>query len=355
MPLHAKNRSSRCLLAASLIIAALHGECVLGQSNTAGSITGTVIDSITGSSLEFANVFLGQTTIGSSSSVGGTFGLHGVSPGLYNLVVSLVGYNRKIIPILVRSGDTVRIRVRMTSRILSAGEVQVEAEAPKEWRKSLTRFTDAFFGDGNPRDCRILNPEVLNFRVEGTSLIAWTDSLVRFENPYLGYTVSVALMLFRWGIDVDSGRCVVYPFFAEPKISDNRLRSTWVSHRKEVYRGSLEHFLKAIVTHRTREEGFTVKSGTLTMGFAKPLPEEDIETSQYLRSPFVEWVPPRWLRVEYVESTLPPNLLHRVGQRVLIDSSGVLITPLAISVEGSWADKRVGDMLPIDVLVEVKP
>ncbi len=348
-------RSTWRHLAALFLVVIVSGTCARGQSGRTGTVTGTVADSTTGASLEFANAFLAHTTIGDNSAVDGRFALRSVPAGLYNLVVSLVGYERKIIPILVRSGDTLRIRVRMSPRILSAGEVQVEAETPKAWRESLERFEEAFFGESNPRDCRLLNPEVLNFRTEETSLVAWTDSLIRFDNPYLGYQVEAALIMFRWGVNVDTGRCVVYPHFSEPRTSDDALHASWVAHRTEVYRGSLEHFLKAIVGHRIREEGFAVKSGTLTMGFSKPLTEEDIETSQYLNTPFVQWIPPEWLHIEYVESTMPPNLLHRVGSRVLIDSSGVLLTPLAISVEGRWADQRVGDMLPLDALMTVKP
>jgi hypothetical protein len=325
------------------------------QEERTFSVSGVVVDSVNGTPLEYANIFLAQTTLGTSSLGDGRFTFDRVPGGVYELVVSLVGYERKVIPLLVHATHPAHLTVRLAPRAVSVPEIRVEAESPKEWREGLSRFEEAILGESNPRDCRLENPEVLNFRVDGTSLIAWTDSLVRIENPFLGYEVTLAVGFFRWGIDEDTGKCVIFPRFVEMPSSDTEGRATWERHRREAYEGSLEHFLRAVVHRRTREEGFSMMSGTLAHGFHKPLPEEEIETSPVTGFPFVEWRLPEWIQVEYRGGEWLPNYLHRIGPRVLIDSSGVLATPLAFTIEGPWARLRFGDMLPTDALPRLQP
>jgi hypothetical protein len=336
------------------LIAGFAGAAAAQEERTF-SVSGVVVDSVSGTPLEYANVFLAQTTLGTSSLRDGRFTFDRVSGGLYELVVSLVGYERKVIPLLVHATHPARLTVRLAPRAVSVAEIRVEVESPKEWHEGLRRFEEAVLGESNPRDCRMQNPEVLNFRVDGTSLIAWTDSLIRIENPFLGYEVTLAVGFFRWGVDEDTGKCVIFPHFVEMASPEAERKEAWERHRREAYEGSLEHFLRAVVHRCTREEGFSMKSGTLTHGFQKPIPEEEIETSPVVGYPFVEWRPPEWIQVEYRGGEWLPNYLHRIGPRVLIDSSGALATPLAFTIEGPWARQRFGDMLPTDALPRAQP
>ena len=63
------------------------------------TVSGQVRDNSTGLPLQFANVFVNNTTINTVTDAQGKYSLSGISPGTYELVVSYVGYitlNRKI-------------------------------------------------------------------------------------------------------------------------------------------------------------------------------------------------------------------------------------------------------------------
>ncbi|MFN9325658.1 MAG: carboxypeptidase-like regulatory domain-containing protein, partial [Flavobacteriales bacterium] len=62
-----------------------------------GQVTGTVTDSRTRAPLPFVNVLLEGTTVGATTGEDGRFVITDVKPGLYNVIVSSVGYQRRVV------------------------------------------------------------------------------------------------------------------------------------------------------------------------------------------------------------------------------------------------------------------
>src|SRR3990172_6712818 len=62
-----------------------------------GTITGRLVDSETGDPLIGANVFFEGTMIGSASDLDGNYTIGKVPSGTYQLVISMIGYARKIV------------------------------------------------------------------------------------------------------------------------------------------------------------------------------------------------------------------------------------------------------------------
>jgi len=80
-----------CLILVSTMLSGTFGQI--------GSIRGKVIDSITNETLPGANAYIevGKALIGASTDVYGYFHIKGLNPGVYNVNISYVGYNKKII------------------------------------------------------------------------------------------------------------------------------------------------------------------------------------------------------------------------------------------------------------------
>ena len=88
-----------------------------------GSITGTISDSDKGIELPGVNIIVKGTYYGSSSDLEGRYRLHDISPGSYDIEVSMIGY--KIIlktGVLVEAGKTITIDFKMEETVLSFGE-----------------------------------------------------------------------------------------------------------------------------------------------------------------------------------------------------------------------------------------
>ena len=88
-----------------------------------GSITGTISDSDKGTELPGVNIIVKGTYYGSSSDLEGRYRLNDISPGSYDMEVSMIGY--KIIlktGVLVEAGKTITIDFKMEETVLSFGE-----------------------------------------------------------------------------------------------------------------------------------------------------------------------------------------------------------------------------------------
>lgn len=61
-------------------------------AGTVGKISGKVTDEATGEPLISTNVVIQGTSLGAATDIDGNYTILGVPPGVYTLVVSMVGY-----------------------------------------------------------------------------------------------------------------------------------------------------------------------------------------------------------------------------------------------------------------------
>lgn len=90
-------------------------------------ITGRVIDKTDGTPLVGASIRLEGTGLGSFALKDGTFLIKGVKKAKYTLLVTIVGYESKHIPVQVFDNDSVFLLIELKSKPLSTGEVVVSA------------------------------------------------------------------------------------------------------------------------------------------------------------------------------------------------------------------------------------
>jgi hypothetical protein len=172
--------------------------CVRAELKGVSVIRGTVIDQETRDPIHFANVFLANTTIGTATTPAGQFELKHISPGSYHLVIHHIAYEPKIIEIDLLTEKQLGLVVELTPRVISGEAVEVVGRREKAWRKHLKTFQDALLGQTeNAGSCEILNPVVLDFRIEKGWLIADSDSILCLRNQALGYELKFVLGEFR--------------------------------------------------------------------------------------------------------------------------------------------------------------
>lgn len=103
-----------------------------------GKIAGKVTDAETREPLIGINVLIEGTTMGAATGLDGSFIINNVEPGVYTLVFSGVGYQKKIVTnVTVASDFTTRIDMVLSSEAIGLETVVVEATKPLV-RKDLT-------------------------------------------------------------------------------------------------------------------------------------------------------------------------------------------------------------------------
>lgn len=186
------------------------------QSPPRATLAGRVTDAAIGGPLPGANVFLAGTTRGDASDKSGHYIIPNIPVGTYELVVSMMGYERQKQTIEFTKIGEVVINFSLQPKILQGEEVVVTADDAKEWRKNLKIFERAFFGVKDfAKECKLLNPEVLDFDYDRDSghFRATAEQPLRFINNALGYEVTFIMQFFTallrnnelYSIDVVNG------------------------------------------------------------------------------------------------------------------------------------------------------
>lgn len=301
------------------------------------TLKGRVVDALTGVPLEFTNVFLARTTSGTSTDVSGRFVLSRIPHGVYELVVSRVGYRRATEQVDLSRAKHLEFEFRLQPVDLQSEEVEVSGTEQLEWKRNLQLFTNAFIGTtANASECRILNPAHLDFRFDSEThtLTASCDTLLLIENRALGYRVAVALDRFSWDTERDGGEFVLYPQFTPltPGNPDDSI--AWAERRQETYEGSLKHFLASAIAGSVDTEMFAPYA-PITLARDSLFGSYRLEFSG-------------WVQVDYL-GRAPRQQSHMAltSPYALVDKEGNLISPLSVVVKGAWGRYRMADVLPL--------
>jgi hypothetical protein len=230
------------------------------NSQSQKNLNGIVLDAEKNKPLQNVSVFLNTTSIGTTSNEQGIFSLS-IPNGKYELIISSVGYetyiqsvNSKELPGLL----TIRLKVK--SEILQ--EVIVEPYVENGWDKWGNFFLENFIGvSTNAMDCKIKNTDVIHFRdsKKSNELTAVAEEPLVIENKALGYTILYQLESFKYDFDHGYLLYTGYPFF-KPMNGNASKQKKWENRRKEVYYGSMMHFMRSVYRNTIMQEGFEVRS-----------------------------------------------------------------------------------------------
>ncbi|MGE5681523.1 MAG: carboxypeptidase regulatory-like domain-containing protein [Bacillota bacterium] len=98
---------------------------------TVGKIKGKVTDSKTGEPLTGANVVVAGTTQGATSDVNGEYVIQNLSPGIYNLKVSFIGYRPTAVSeVRVNADLTTEQNIQLADESLTTSTIEVIAQKP---------------------------------------------------------------------------------------------------------------------------------------------------------------------------------------------------------------------------------
>jgi len=98
-----------------------------------GHIQGIILDEETGNPLAGVNILVKNTFMGTSSNLEGIFYISDLSAGNTALIISMIGYEQKIIPMVaVIPGKTTQLQIKLTQNVLAAPQVIVTASRKKQ-------------------------------------------------------------------------------------------------------------------------------------------------------------------------------------------------------------------------------
>lgn len=225
------------------------------------TITGKVVDRVSGQPVPGTSVFISNTSNGTVSGKEGDFILNNVPAGKYELIISSVGYETMVHP-FTEKDLPLRLRVELEVKMRELQNVTVEPFLEEGWDKWGKTFTDAFIGQTpNAARCRIRNYKQIRFRYfrKSNRVIAYCDEPLLIENKALGYLVRYQLESFEINYKAGSTTYAGYPFFEELDKNRKEIRPRYRKSREQAYSGSMMHFMRSLYTDSLLQQGFETR------------------------------------------------------------------------------------------------
>lgn len=271
-------------------------------------IKGRVVDAETFQPVEFATVFINNSTFGDITDRNGIFEIP-IPAGNYELVISFMGYQAFKFPF-----STQELREAYEFRILQEPidleEAKVQDKRDKEWHKNLGIFEELFLGNSiNGKNCKILNPEVLILDRESNEnkLVARGKDILEVKNPNLGYTIKFVLESFFHDFETKVTQYAGQAYFFEENIPKRR-KAKVEEQRKRAFEGSITHFIRALYHDKLDDEGFLVNKIELVPNLDRPS-DEEIEATKGLLAETRAWLSRDSLQQVIKKESLPKEFV----------------------------------------------
>ncbi|WP_377906885.1 carboxypeptidase-like regulatory domain-containing protein [Algoriphagus namhaensis] len=345
-------------------------------------MNGTVKDAVTGDLLPFTNVFLNNTTIGTTTDEDGFFELSRPDlPGTFQLVASFVGYTTSTIEVSVGENETKTVDFILTPLESLLSEVELKSRRDKPWERNLKRFQDVFLAlpdDPIAGQLEITNPWVLEFEKvkpdKGVNYIqATAQEPLIIENDALGYKITYYLQDYKFYNFKSSYYGLA--FFQEKDITDSIKLNQTQLNKETSYQGSIKHLMKSILLQDLPEQGFDLyetfpeqmnrrRTNTYTVELGEsitPLAQDSIRRIPLRNGNFriiwpkrveVHFLKKNWRNEYYVDIYHPVGWVTAPLGYFDIDRNGVPIHPTQVVLSGYIGRPRMGRSLPHDFTPE---
>jgi CarboxypepD_reg-like domain len=241
-----------------LLIGFFTTQTLFGQSQLRGRVVTT-----NGKPVPAASVYLSNTTIGTISGEDGFFLLSPIPLGRFELVVSCLGYETKVGDMdMTKISDS--LVITLVPKIINLEAVTIGPDGKglgRKWNKWSPIFIKYFIGvSPYAKQCKITNPQVLIFKRKTGRLEVTASAPLILKNEALGYQITYELERFNY--DFNNYICTYsgHPRFTEMATYDTTEANLWQKNRKDVYEGSMMHFMRSVYRNRLLEEGFQVTS-----------------------------------------------------------------------------------------------
>jgi hypothetical protein len=353
-------------------------------------LIGQVQENITRKNVSFANVFFANTTKGTQTDENGKFAIQIDKGGVYDLVVSFIGYETLTVQIKV---DTLKTKLIL---LLNPKANELQAVDIRRMKNGFERyyelFKDNFIGKTNfSKSCKLKNPRAIWFveNQNGSQVQVNSDEVLLVENKALGYIIKYQLEDFVYDFSQNFVVLLGFPLFEEMKGSQ-RQQEKWQENRQKAYLGSSTHFLTSLTNRNSRSEGFTIQKLIRQKRNEKNVVADSI--AQKLASPMFSKYMQYLVRTPYTDDQLiqkkgietyltfsdfiyitynnedeelqlmenpskqnyQVSIAHLQDGTALLGPNGYMPDPLALVVEGRWGFEKLGELLPLDYVYQPK-
>lgn len=320
-------------------------------------IRGKIVDRETRKPVESADVFIDQTSVGTSTNASGSFELD--TKGLQQqVIVNAFGYKSRVFSVKDFHSP---LTIDLENEAEELQEVVIDASlfSRKELLKTFRYF---FLGNSVKGKQAIIENEddlVLYYDREKSELICESPKPIRIHNRKLGYHVlfylKEARISFR-GTTIDPLSYRESAIFGFTSFTDlSKKPDQFKKIRKKAFQASANPFWLAFVKDKLKESNyyFYIDKVLLDLDeYFRITQESDDYMVELIKKPVVADFRgndvPAFFNVTHVDKKEERSLFYVMAPEFKINRNGFLLNSQSILYGGYFADLKVGDMLPVD-------
>jgi len=322
------------------------------------TISGSVVDE-KNQPLQGVSLYFDGTTIGTFTDENGRFYLALKALPKTNFVVHYLGYESQYFESFESSNSVIKLK----PSTLQLNEVVLVAP-PFSRKEMLNAFREHFLGTTKAgKKCVIVNEDDIQFQYDATTKILTANSVNNLQilNEVLGYKISFNLIDFQLKFSKKSlsNSFLLKSFFAGTSfyedVSNEAIKTK--NKRIESYKGSSKHFFKNLVDEKWSKKDFLLFDGSFG---TDPKSQFQITKTDFNNNVLI--INNKLQKIEgeqrffNVFNTLYNNkdqskIIFKT-QNLIIDAYGNHAPIDMIEFSGEMSKKRVGDMLPLDFVLE---
>ncbi len=340
-------------------------------------IRGKVINSKTKEPLQFTNVFVNNTTIGSTTNEKGEFLINSDLPATLELVASFVGFSTKTQKLELRGKNFLEVNFELDPLENVLTEVETRSKRDKKWERHLERFKRVFLAvpdDPIFKEMEIQNPWVLDFELvkakkSANYIHATASQPIIVENKALGFEIEYYLQDYRFY----KGKSLYYglAFFKEIMNKDSLIQKSKEDLKESSYLGSSRHFFRSLLVRQVDTAGFIIykKNPHFFNELRTNVLQEELGKSvDYVSQDSIRRIPLRngnfrvilsgdheihyqkkaWRNEYYSDYYHPVSWINAPLGYFDIDRNGIIIDPRQVELSGYMGRQRLGRFLPYD-------
>lgn len=320
-------------------------------------IRGKIVDRETRKPVESADVFIDQTSVGTSTNASGSFELD--TKGLQQqVIVNAFGYKGRVFSVKDFNSP---LTIDLENEAEELQEVVIDASlfSRKELLKTFRYF---FLGNSvNGKQAVIENEDdlVLYYDREKSELICESPKPIRIHNRKLGYHVLFYLKEAR----ISFRRTTIDPLYYRESAIFGFTSFTDLSKkpdqfkkiRKKAFQSSANPFWLAFVKDKLKESNYYFYINKMLLDrdeYFRITQEAEDYKVELIKKPvaanFKGNDVPAFFNVTHVDKKEERSLFYVMIPEFKINRNGFLLNSQSILYGGYYADLKVGDMLPVD-------
>ena len=314
----------------------------------AQTFSGKIIDKITQLPIETASVYFNNTTIGTTTDDKGKFSIVYTDAVQSTLVISYLGYKKVLISDYRNQND---ITVELIEANNALDEVYIEFDDGLTRRQKLRIFRKEFLGISKfGKSCKILNEDdlILKYDKKNKALYASAKVPLTIKNKALQYEIAYDIIDFEVKFRYANIKTkkftvntVTYYGTSFYKNLDGFSSKTTAKNRLQVYRGSVQHFMRSLYNENLKDEGYWIFYDKFRVDEWDYFKVKTITNSELKKVTLTNKV--TILYNKDLQSELELKI-----EEFFVDIYGNYSPVVGLYFGGAMGSQRIGDTLPLD-------